>query len=790
MKKRIMATLLCIVMCASLMSVTVMAEENAASIVKIGDTEYSTVQEAFEACGTNASESTTVTLLCDVDMGTSFGFPDSWVNSGRNIILDLNGHTYKFLDPGMGSKGTETQAMHLIYGNTLYVKNGTLAVNTSSTQIKRMIQNYCDLTLEDVTIDTGSVPSGFSSYNNSFCRSTVTLKGNTKFIASSDKAIIFDVDGSYCKNNCDVALVIDSNFTGSIGGKVEYVASVNEHSSTLTDNANYFSVIQAVRDNKNYFGTIETASANGIVAVNGNKGYTTLGQAFVEAEANDTIKLIKDVALEETVNISNSLTLDMNGYNIFATDTRAIWHHEGTLNIIGKGTISADKRNNDNFSSASSVIRVGDNEGENSALVLGENVIVTSTHCYGITYFGKDTQTVVIDGTVSVSGSAPAISGNGTGDLSKAFVTVNGTVSSENEVAIYNPQDGSLVINGTVKGTGGIEAKSGNTTVSVGNNAKIIATADEPSHNPSSNGTSTNGYAIVVANNKNYKGNASVAVNGGMVDGPIGIVDDNEVEAENQGRIVITGGSFSIDPSEYVDKENGYNVYPSGDRYIVSKSNPSIGGGSAAPSNNNSQEEEVSEEDVPLSNVPSFNDVTEANWYYDDVVYMYMNNLMNGITEETFEPTLTTTRGMIVTILYRMEGSPEVTGNCPFADVNAGSYYEKAITWAAANKIVLGYTADKYAPDQDITREQMAAILYRYASFKGLDVSELADISTFVDASNISAYAVDAIRWANACKLVTGTSETTLDPTGNAQRCQVAAMFHRFAEMMKSEVSE
>ena len=167
------------------------------NVAKIGETEYATVQAAFEACSTNASTPTTVTLLCDVEEGASFGFPDDWKDSKRNIVLDLNNHTYKFKSPGMGSTGTENQAIHLINGNTLTIENGTLAINSETTEIKRMIQNYCNLTLEDVTVDTENVPTGFSSYNNSFCRSTVTLKGNTVFKASKN-AIIFDIDGSYC----------------------------------------------------------------------------------------------------------------------------------------------------------------------------------------------------------------------------------------------------------------------------------------------------------------------------------------------------------------------------------------------------------------------------------------------------------------------------------------------------------------------------------------------------------------------------------------------------------------
>ena len=239
-------------------------------VAKIGDTPYASVQEAFEACPTRAAEPTTVTLVDNVTAGESFGFPDEWKDSGRSIILDLNSKTYEFKDPGMGSTNTKTQAMHLASGNTLKVKDGTLKVSTESTTIKRLIQNYCDLTLENVIVDTETVPAGFSNYNNSFCRGTVTLAGTTTFKPSSATAISFDIDGAYCDNyNCDVGVVIAEGYTGTIGGKVEYVETTKEgRSATLTQNTIVY------------------------VAKIGNYLYTTLEAAFAAAVDGDTITLL------------------------------------------------------------------------------------------------------------------------------------------------------------------------------------------------------------------------------------------------------------------------------------------------------------------------------------------------------------------------------------------------------------------------------------------------------------------------------------------------------------------
>lgn len=179
-----------------------------------------------------------------------------------------------------------------------------------------------------------------------------------------------------------------------------------------------------------------------------------------------------------------------------------------------------------------------------------------------------------------------------------------------------------------------------------------------------------------------------------------------------------------------------------------------------------------------------FTDVNTGDWFYDDVDYAYRNGLMNGTGDKIFSPGLTTTRGMIVTILYRLEGKPDVYTDCPFGDVKAGSYYEAAITWAAANGIVNGFSPEKFGPDDNITREQMAAILYRYAAFKKYDVSARADLSRYTDSDTISSYALDYISWANAKGLINGMSDTTLEPKGEATRAQVAAILHRFCVMI------
>ncbi|NLT15586.1 MAG: hypothetical protein GXY05_14740 [Clostridiales bacterium] len=178
-----------------------------------------------------------------------------------------------------------------------------------------------------------------------------------------------------------------------------------------------------------------------------------------------------------------------------------------------------------------------------------------------------------------------------------------------------------------------------------------------------------------------------------------------------------------------------------------------------------------------------FADVAEDDWFYGDVVYAYENALMKGTSDTTFDPHGTITRGMIVEILYRLENKPAVTGACPFDDVASGKYYENAATWAAANKIVDGYGNGKFGPEDAINREQMAVILYRYEQYKGGGFKGAWMFPlNFPDADKISDWAYEAMCWCTMNDIIGGNDDGTLAPQGNAERCQAAAILHRFCD--------
>ena len=306
------------------------------------------------------------------------------------------------------------------------------------------------------------------------------------------------------------------------------------------------------------------------VAKVGDSQYETLQGAIDAAtEDNQTVSLLSDVTLRETVTINKNLTLDLVNYKIEAVDVRAFHIIAGNVTFKRSGTkqgyiIANPAPENSTFDESSSVIRVGDNNGEqrNVSLTIEKGVHVKSNYCYGITVFGNKTkETVTINGKVTTWGNESAISGNGSSGYGDTNITINGSVTSYNTYAIYQPQNGNLIINGTVgDGTttkplaAGIEAKSGNITI---NDGACVFSGKNPtvSHNPYTNGPSTTGYAIAVVENNKYAGATNVTIdfsNSGKISGEIAILEDSGygVESSKKASITIKNGKFSKKPNE------------------------------------------------------------------------------------------------------------------------------------------------------------------------------------------------------------------------------------------------
>ena len=177
-----------------------------------------------------------------------------------------------------------------------------------------------------------------------------------------------------------------------------------------------------------------------------------------------------------------------------------------------------------------------------------------------------------------------------------------------------------------------------------------------------------------------------------------------------------------------------------------------------------------------------FTDVSASHWAHDDITYVYENDLMNGTDGSLFSPESTTTRAQVVTVLYRLAGQPAADWENPFWDVPASAWFHDAVTWAWENDITGGVSSTHFGAGNAVTREQLATFLYRYAQDQGYDTSARADLSGYSDAGLVSSYATEALSWANATGLITGTTGTTLSPQGSATRAQVATILSRFCQ--------
>lgn len=210
------------------------------------------------------------------------------------------------------------------------------------------------------------------------------------------------------------------------------------------------------------------------------------------------------------------------------------------------------------------------------------------------------------------------------------------------------------------------------------------------------------------------------------------------------------------------------------------------GGGSTGGGSAGGGDVVIEEPDTPLAPLP-FVDVPADAWYADAVTYVVNAGLMNGTSATTFSPNGTTDRAMLVTVLYRLEGSPSVTSYPQFSDVPGGTWYTDAVAWAAANGIVDGYGNGQFGPTDPVTREQTATILYRYVDYKGHDVSRQASLSGYTDDEAVSTWALDAMEWAVADGLISGTDTKALLPGGYAARSQTAQILMRLCESILKE---
>lgn len=568
----------------------------------------------------------------------------------------------------------------------------------------------------------------------------------------------------------------------------------------------------AVLDNATVLGTVSGAGTNNVfvegkenqdskvVAVNAKTGelYSDLATAVSEAGNGETVQLLQDVVVDYAsgsdlgaINITENITLDGNsktitagtGFDYNTGGDRGEYH---VINITDPATdvvirnLTIDGSNNitaEAKTGARSGINVWSDAGKIDVAV--ENVAVKNCSTYGLTVTKGD---VTIDGLTTENNVWGGINAdNKQGD---ANLIVNNANLSENSSIVFD-KGGIGKITATINGGSFRDVVMGKDA-----NEEPITTIDALIINGGTFKTAGIANAIDV---EDY-------LAPGLVYNPYTgqVYKEPEYTGKYSYEIFTTvGDNGAIDVDRYATEGDKVTITVSPDEaYMLDEMTLTSGGKDVEVTDNGDGTytftmpsgdvkievtfaEDPNWEPEPEEPAMPFTDVNDNDWFYDVVLYAYENGLMTGTSADAFAPNTATTRGMIVSMLARLEGvmSAESAG---FTDVADNDWYATAVNWAASEGIVNGFEDDTFRPNDAITREQMAAILYNYADYKGYDVSARADLSDYADAESISSWAEDVLAWANAEGLINGMTATTIDPQGATTRAQTAAMFERF----------
>ena len=579
-QKKVLAILLALCMVVSLLPTAALATttvnctaSDCAHVAAIGETHYDTLAEAAAAVhtkiGDERMQETVITLLRDATgSGVGVGYASinnngtTSGNSPVNITFDLNGHTYTVNDPAVGSFGTETAAFQLLQGSTVTFKNGKIDIASGATRVKRMIQNYANLTLENVTFDATNQVGG-QDYALSFNNGNITFKGNTNIVLTDKNAIAFDI----CKYSSypSVNVTFEENFTGEISGKIMYDSSNAEtHKLTINGNGTFGSI-----------GIASGSASNPAIAIKGGTFSDLSCLDYLESGADVTVKLADDVALDTRYSIKAKVTLDLAGHAITIGDT-----------VEAKSGLFVVDNNGDLTIEDSSAAKAGTIDVTTDRKYTGTDYPAIWAAVIVYPDSGYPAKLTVNGGTLKAPYYPISGSGNCT-DADCTTITINGgKLESTDGLAIYHPQNGKLVINdGELLGQEtAIEMRAGTLTV---NGGVFTATNTPTQTQPNGSGTTTDGAAIAVCQHST-KLRTEVTINGGTFNGFSALYEHNAQNnsAEDLQKVVlsvtggtfntinggavavysadktgfITGGTFSSDPSDYVESNGTNNI--------------------------------------------------------------------------------------------------------------------------------------------------------------------------------------------------------------------------------------
>lgn len=639
------------------------------SVAMIGASTYSSLGEAIKA----VQAGDIIHILKDV--------PDAagiTVSSDKQFTVDFGGHTYTLKDPGAGSPGTETNGFQLLQNSDITFKNGTIRIAEGTTSISRIIQNYANLTLEDMHFYAEN-QAGSLDYPLSFNNGSITFKGDTDIITPDDNNIAFNV--CQFSNYPNVTVTFDESYTGTINGRIVYDSpNASTHKLYIKGNGTFGVIEYSSKDT-------EEAAKNGIEVTSGN-----FAQPVNEDYLADEVK----AKLE-----SNS-------------NTEAPFSYYTSLEDALKAAQPGDKVTevNPTPDEAQYTVTLKYNDGAtpNSVYTVSGNTTITlptpsrSHYSFEGWYNGND----LVESSYTVTESVE--------------LTAHWTRTSSGGGSSHR-YDGYITV---------IDSKNGDVSVS-------DTWADEDDK-----------ITLTITPDKGYE-----------VD-KIEIVDDE---------------GDKIDAKKVEDKDNKYTFRMANCDVTVTVTFKEEG-----KTTEDTDKEEDKDDETTENTDLNFTDVSSSDWFFKGVEYVVDKGIMSGVSENQFDPSGKLTRAMLVQMLYNMESRPACDAENAFIDVPVGQWYTDAVIWANDAKIVSGMGEGLFAPNMEITREQMVAMLYNYAKYKGYDVTASADLSTFADNASVSAWAQPAMQWAVAEGYISGMGDNQLAPQGTATRAEIASVIMRFME--------
>ena len=700
------------------------------NVAQVGGTKYKTLQEAV----TDASTAeTTIELVNDITLDASVMF----IND-QNIIINGNGHTISY--DGVSTKtafkitGTASEMEGTPTGVTLNVNDVTFKnTNANSTQSGYAVLIGGNSNNTSVNLDQ-------CSFNNLYC----AVLGNAfTDTTKADEAPDFSITNSTFTDT-RFGYSVDAVTPGAIVGASDITFTGNEGKVT---------------EQESFAQTEAYVTRNSVTTV-----ASSFTDAITNAQSGDVITLAKNLESETVITLPAGVTLDGNGYTLSYNNTESTPTNGAFITATGNNVVIKNiTLDLDGIKHGVQFYCTNGGKIENATINGANWTAVQVNGAQNIELI--NTTLNPNDGTNAYANIEFSMGKNVTTIPS---LTIDGVSFDSQYPAIWVDNATVAAIKGRLGADADNDAVSDKITSNITNNNKsditiVVEFAPGESENVIAESTYEPPYTGKFSHEifTTVGDNGAIDVDRYATEGDKVTITVSPDEAYMLDKMTVTSGGKDVEVTDNGDGTYTFTM-PSGDVKIEV-----------------TFAEDPNWEPEPEEPAMPFVDVNENDWFYDVVLYAYENGLMTGTSADTFAPNTATTRGMIVSMLARLEGvtSAESAG---FTDVADNDWYATAVNWAASEGIVNGFEDDTFRPNDAITREQMAAILYNYADYKGYDVSARADLSDYADAASISSWAEDVLAWANAEGLINGMTATTIDPQGATTRAQTAAMFERF----------